>query len=222
MKRNRLSSRKRISADATELGRLATCLAESGGKLEDSFWEKQLSDLVDKLLHDGAEDDLNASLDSDISRTLDGHHMGGSECREQGLDLLIGLSLVKAQLQRRKGVSKGGCTGAQQAGAVLVGHQVDLFPELAQRFGKGECSRRAVVFTDHRGADAKAGDQNDAFSSEQLFSRTSQVIDVGKGDKPSLSRIAPCQLVDALDGLGDERSDHDSARSWSRMSVMNM
>ena len=63
MKRNRLSSRKRISTDATELGRLATCLSESGGKLEDAFWEKQLSELVDRLLNDGAEDDLNASLD---------------------------------------------------------------------------------------------------------------------------------------------------------------
>ena len=41
MKRNRLSSRKRISADAAELGRLATCLAESGGKLEDCFWNKR-------------------------------------------------------------------------------------------------------------------------------------------------------------------------------------
>lgn len=69
MKRNRLSSRKRISADATELGRLATGLAESGGKLEDLFWEKQLSELIDKLLHDGAEDDLNASLD----RLFDSH-----------------------------------------------------------------------------------------------------------------------------------------------------
>ena len=69
MKRNRLSTRKRISADATELGRLAICLAESGGKLEDAFWEKQLSDLVDKLLQDGAEDDLNASLD----RLFDSH-----------------------------------------------------------------------------------------------------------------------------------------------------
>ena len=69
MKRNRLSSRKRISADATELGRLAICLAESGGKLEDAFCEKQLADLVDKLLHDGAEDDLNASLD----RLFDSH-----------------------------------------------------------------------------------------------------------------------------------------------------
>ncbi|MBS1229492.1 MAG: hypothetical protein H6R17_2769 [Proteobacteria bacterium] len=69
MKRNRLSSRKRISADATELGRLATGLAESGGKLEDLFWEKQLAELIDKLLHDGAEDDLNASLD----RLFDSH-----------------------------------------------------------------------------------------------------------------------------------------------------
>ena len=69
MKRNRLSSRKRISADATELGRLATGLAESGGKLEDLFWEKQLVELIDKLLHDGAEDDLNASLD----RLFDSH-----------------------------------------------------------------------------------------------------------------------------------------------------
>ena len=69
MKRNRLSSRKRISADATELGRLATCLAESGGKLEDIFWEKQLSDLVGKLLQNGAEDDINASLD----RLFDSH-----------------------------------------------------------------------------------------------------------------------------------------------------
>ena len=69
MKRNRLSARKRISADAGELGRLATGLAESGGKLEDAFWEKQLSELVDKLLHDGAEDDLNASLD----RLFDSH-----------------------------------------------------------------------------------------------------------------------------------------------------
>jgi hypothetical protein len=69
MKRNRLSSRKRISADATELGRLATGLAESGGKLEDLFWEKELVDLIDKLLQEGAEDDLNASLD----RLFDSH-----------------------------------------------------------------------------------------------------------------------------------------------------
>lgn len=63
MKRTRFSSRKRISTDAAELGRLATGLAESGGKLEDAFWEAQLGELIDRLLHDGAEDDLNAALD---------------------------------------------------------------------------------------------------------------------------------------------------------------
>ncbi|EXI82840.1 MAG: hypothetical protein AW10_00289 [Candidatus Accumulibacter appositus] len=71
MKRNRFSSRKRISADATELGRLAIGLAESGSKLEDLFWQKRLADLVDRLLHDGAEEDLNASLD----RLFDTHAM---------------------------------------------------------------------------------------------------------------------------------------------------
>ena len=75
MKRNRLSSRKRISADAAELGRLATCLSESGGKLEDLFWEKKLSDLVCHLLQNGAEDDLNASLD----RLFDSH-AGAHDC----------------------------------------------------------------------------------------------------------------------------------------------
>ena len=69
MKRNRLSSSKRISADATELGRLATCLSESGGKLEELFWEKQLSELICHLLKNSAEDDLNASLD----RLFDSH-----------------------------------------------------------------------------------------------------------------------------------------------------
>ena len=69
MKRNRLSSRKRMSSDATELGRLATGLAESGGQLEEMFWEKQLTELVQRLLKDGAEDDLNAALD----RLFDSH-----------------------------------------------------------------------------------------------------------------------------------------------------
>ena len=71
MKRNRFSSRKRISADATEVGRLAIGLAESGSKLEDLFWQKRLAELVDQLLHDGAEEDLNASLD----RLFDTHAM---------------------------------------------------------------------------------------------------------------------------------------------------
>ncbi len=63
MKRTRFSSRSRISADATELSRLAVGLAESGGILEDAFWQSRLAGLIESLLHAGAEDDLNAALD---------------------------------------------------------------------------------------------------------------------------------------------------------------
>ena len=69
MKRNRLSSRKRISSDASELGRIAIGLAESGGQLEENFWESQLAELIDRLLAEGSEEDLNASLD----RLFDSH-----------------------------------------------------------------------------------------------------------------------------------------------------
>ncbi|MBL8394004.1 MAG: DUF2863 family protein [Candidatus Accumulibacter sp.] len=71
MKRNRFSSRKRISADATELSRLAIGLAESGSKLEDQFWQSRLAELVDRLFHDGAEDDFTSALD----RLFDAHPM---------------------------------------------------------------------------------------------------------------------------------------------------
>lgn len=63
MKRTRFASRDRISRDAAELQRIATGLSESGGKLEDAHWERQLAELVDKLLQHGAEDDINAALD---------------------------------------------------------------------------------------------------------------------------------------------------------------
>ena len=63
MKRTRFGSRDRLSRDAAELQRLATGLSESGGKLEDSYWEAQLADVVDSLLKNGAEDDINTALD---------------------------------------------------------------------------------------------------------------------------------------------------------------
>ncbi|MBL8396867.1 MAG: DUF2863 family protein [Candidatus Accumulibacter sp.] len=71
MKRSRFSSRKRISADASELGRLAIGLAESGSKLEDFFWQGRLAEIVDKLFHEGSEDDLSSALD----RLFDTHPM---------------------------------------------------------------------------------------------------------------------------------------------------
>ncbi len=63
MKRTRFASRDRISRDAAELQRLATGLSESGGKLEDAWWEARLAELVDGLLQHGSEDDINGALD---------------------------------------------------------------------------------------------------------------------------------------------------------------
>ena len=53
MKRTRFGSRDRLSRDAAELQRLATGLSESGGKLEDAFWEARLAEVVDSLSRNG-------------------------------------------------------------------------------------------------------------------------------------------------------------------------
>src|SRR5574343_1913698 len=63
MKRTRFGARDRLSRDAAELQRLAAGLSESGGKLEDAYWEGQLAETVDSLLKNGAEDDINTALD---------------------------------------------------------------------------------------------------------------------------------------------------------------
>jgi hypothetical protein len=63
MKRTRFGSRDRLSREAAELQRLAAGLSESGGKLEDAYWEAQLAEVVDSLLKNGAEDDINTALD---------------------------------------------------------------------------------------------------------------------------------------------------------------
>jgi hypothetical protein len=63
MKRPRFSARERTSRDAVELGKLATGLANSGSKLEDSFWEGRLAAHIDRMLESHAEDDLTQALD---------------------------------------------------------------------------------------------------------------------------------------------------------------
>lgn len=63
MKRTRFGSRDRLSRDAAELQRLASGLSESGGRLEDAYWEAQLAEAVDSLLKNGGEDDINIALD---------------------------------------------------------------------------------------------------------------------------------------------------------------
>lgn len=63
MKRSRFAARERVSRETIELGRLATSLSRSGSRLEDRFWEERLVLQIDRLLQNGAEDDLNAALD---------------------------------------------------------------------------------------------------------------------------------------------------------------
>lgn len=73
MKRTRFGTRDRLSRDAAELQRLATGLSESGGKLEDGYWEAQLAESLDSLLKNGAEDDINAALDHLFEANPRGH-----------------------------------------------------------------------------------------------------------------------------------------------------
>ena len=63
MKRPRFGSRSRLSRDVTQLCWLATGLAESGGRLEDAFWEPKLAALVDGLLESGGDEDITLALD---------------------------------------------------------------------------------------------------------------------------------------------------------------
>ncbi|WP_298397504.1 DUF2863 family protein [uncultured Azonexus sp.] len=73
MKRTRFGSRDRLSRDAAELQRLAVGLSESGGKLEDAYWETQLAEAVDNLLKNGGEDDINIALDRLFEANPRGH-----------------------------------------------------------------------------------------------------------------------------------------------------
>ncbi|MGL5632057.1 MAG: DUF2863 family protein, partial [Azovibrio sp.] len=53
-----------LSWEATELQRLATGLSESGSRLEESFWEKHLAELVQNLIKNDAEHELTVALDT--------------------------------------------------------------------------------------------------------------------------------------------------------------
>jgi len=63
MKRSRLGRRSGLPREAENLLWLATGLAESGSRAEDIFWDAQLGDAADALLHSGNEDALTAALD---------------------------------------------------------------------------------------------------------------------------------------------------------------
>lgn len=63
MKRNRPSRRIKQTPDTLRLIQLATSLSESSSRMEDDFWEKQLTALVMHLIASGAEETLMAALD---------------------------------------------------------------------------------------------------------------------------------------------------------------
>lgn len=63
MKRRRIYSQHRMSRDAERLVWLAQGLAESGSRIEDSFWETELMQLIGRLLETGKEEALNVALD---------------------------------------------------------------------------------------------------------------------------------------------------------------
>ncbi|WP_432720296.1 DUF2863 family protein [Jeongeupia wiesaeckerbachi] len=64
LKRYRPSRRGRSPADAADLLRLADGLAHATSRLEDVFWEKQLTERLEQLIADGEEDALNQALDA--------------------------------------------------------------------------------------------------------------------------------------------------------------
>jgi hypothetical protein len=68
MRRNRLISRPRTSADAETLAKLARRLSESGSRIEDRLWERRLVEAINDRLGRGAADDIEAALE-DLSRT---------------------------------------------------------------------------------------------------------------------------------------------------------
>ena len=63
MKRTRIKRRGGLGRSAERLVRLATGLAQSGSRIEDRYWERQLAGLIDETLADNDEDVLNTALD---------------------------------------------------------------------------------------------------------------------------------------------------------------
>lgn len=74
MKRTRFSRRGGLTRDAEQLIVAANGLVASGSRLEDAYWENQLSEQISRMLRAANEDGLNAALDTlyrDNSRSYD-------------------------------------------------------------------------------------------------------------------------------------------------------
>jgi hypothetical protein len=73
MKRRQPHARGRSSRDAERLAWLARGLAESGSRVEDAFWEREIAALVDRLLENGNDDALNQALEQLYQATTRGY-----------------------------------------------------------------------------------------------------------------------------------------------------
>jgi translation initiation factor 2 alpha subunit (eIF-2alpha) len=68
MRRTRVSSRARQSADAETLVKMARRLSESGSRLEDQLWQRRLIELINDRLDRRNDDAIETALD-DLART---------------------------------------------------------------------------------------------------------------------------------------------------------
>lgn len=133
MKRPRFGSRSRISRDISQLSWLATGLAESGGKLEDAFWENRLSLQVEALLADGNEEELTTALDRLYETNAQAHdeladmvESRAESCRleHQGQEFDVLLLACPVLAWSRFGIPSSAITAAPLAAlkAQLCGH----------------------------------------------------------------------------------------------------
>ncbi len=142
MKRTRFTRRSGLSRDAERLARFAAGLAQSGGRLEDAFWETSLTAELDRLLHAGNEETLNAALDHLWTSNLRAHdeladliearcEIGGADAAGNKLDTLLITAPVLAW--SRYGIASGAIGRDVLAGirAQLHGHVLAANTRLA-------------------------------------------------------------------------------------------
>lgn len=63
MPRPRSPRRNRLSPESEDLAQLAQSLAQSTSRVEDDFWENRLMAMIDRLLKNGDDESLSATLD---------------------------------------------------------------------------------------------------------------------------------------------------------------
>jgi hypothetical protein len=140
--RTRFSRRAGLTRDAEFIARLAAGLAQSGGKLEDAFWEQSLVKELDRLLKAGNEETLNSALDHLWSSNLRAHdeladlvearcEIGSVSVEGQRFDAL--LITVPILAWSRYGIASGAISREVLAGirAQLCGHVLAADTRLA-------------------------------------------------------------------------------------------